>query len=263
MNKEQETKEANADRDVAAGKSLNNKVDGFRALVLAAGLGSRLKPITDSLPKCLVKINGVPVLERWLRELEQAGCEEIMVNTCYMSELVESYISNRESKVPIKIAREEVLLGTAGTLFKNIDFFNCERGMLLHADNVMAEELTSFAKKHKLRREEKTISMLVFDTSTPESCGIIELDDNGEICAYHEKRRDAPGRLANGAVFMLEGVALDKINEHFRYASDFCRDVIPHILAEVEIYKTCKPFMDIGTPRTMEEADRIWRLRGW
>ena len=45
--------------------------------------------------------------------------------------------------------------------------------------------------------------------------------------------------------------------------SDFCRDVVPHILGEVEVYKTDRPFMDIGTPKAMEEADRMWRLRGW
>ena len=64
----------------------------LRAVLLAAGYGSRLRPITNNIPKCLIKINNEPILKRWLREVESQGCEECMINTHYLYEKVEKFI---------------------------------------------------------------------------------------------------------------------------------------------------------------------------
>jgi mannose-1-phosphate guanylyltransferase len=66
----------------------------LRALLLSAGLGTRLRPLTLYTPKCLVPIGGYPLLGRWLRKLEQAGCKAVLVNTHYLAEQVEAYLQS-------------------------------------------------------------------------------------------------------------------------------------------------------------------------
>ena len=112
----------------------------FRALLLAAGFGTRLRPITLHTPKCLVPIGGEPLLGRWLRKLERAGCESVLINTHYLAKEVEAFLQGRQSSaMSIRTAHEPELLGTAGTLLANQGFFKDATGLLIHADNAMEE----------------------------------------------------------------------------------------------------------------------------
>ena len=91
-----------------------------KALLLSAGFGTRLRPITLKTPKCLVKINNIPILEHWLLKLEQIGIEEVLINTHYLSKKVEEFLKIRaKSNLKITQVYEKNLYGTAGTLIKN------------------------------------------------------------------------------------------------------------------------------------------------
>ena len=88
----------------------------LRALLLSGGYGSRLRPITDNKPKCLVEINNKPIIEHWLVKLEEIGCESVFINTHYLFEEVNKFIKSRKkSSMNIKTKYEKELLGTAGT----------------------------------------------------------------------------------------------------------------------------------------------------
>jgi mannose-1-phosphate guanylyltransferase len=93
----------------------------MKAVILAAGLGTRLRPITSATPKCLVPINGVPLLELWLRDCERAGVEAVLVNTHHLAERVEEFVAARRG-IPVTLAYEPTLLGSAGTIAANWDF---------------------------------------------------------------------------------------------------------------------------------------------
>ena len=96
----------------------------FKALLLAAGLGTRLRPITINTPKCLVKIGNLPLLEIWLTKLKNAGCESVLINTHYLSDQIDNFLQNKRfGDMKITTSYEPVLLGTAGTLINNSDFF--------------------------------------------------------------------------------------------------------------------------------------------
>jgi mannose-1-phosphate guanylyltransferase len=90
----------------------------MKAIILAAGLGTRLRPITSTTPKCLVPINGVPLLELWLRDCERAGVEAVLVNTHHLAERVEEFVAARRG-IPVTLAYEPTLLGSAGTIAAN------------------------------------------------------------------------------------------------------------------------------------------------
>ena len=92
----------------------------LKALILCAGIGSRLRPLTNNIPKCLVKISGKPLLEIWLTELERIGVEEVLINTHHLADQVIQFLENWKSKnLKVFTTFEEVLLGTAGTLIFN------------------------------------------------------------------------------------------------------------------------------------------------
>lgn len=102
----------------------------FRALLLSAGLGTRLRPITLHTPKCLVPIGGEALLGRWLRKLEMAGCDSVLVNTHYLAEQVEAFLKSwQSSTMTVQTVHEPELLGTAGTLITNQEFLKGATGL--------------------------------------------------------------------------------------------------------------------------------------
>ena len=93
----------------------------MKALLLSAGIGKRLRPLTYDTPKCLMMINGKPLLEIWLEKLFNVGVNNFLINTCYLNQKVEKFINNSKYKDMVTLVHEEKLLGTAGTLIKNIN----------------------------------------------------------------------------------------------------------------------------------------------
>ena len=94
----------------------------MKAFLLAAGVGSRLKPLTDTTPKCLVPIKGEPLLQIWLELLRKQGITEVLINIHAQAEAVRRFLAGRFSALEIKLVEEYHLLGSAGTLAANRDW---------------------------------------------------------------------------------------------------------------------------------------------
>lgn len=230
----------------------------LRALLLAAGLGTRLRPLTLHTPKCLVPINGEPLLGRWLRQLEQAGCEAVLVNTHYRAEQVETYLQSWQSPTTaVLTVHEPELLGTAGTLLANQEFFANATGLLIHADNAMAEGLRPFLAAHHNRQAGCLLTMLTFNTDIPSSCGIVELDDQDIVQGFHEKVVDPPSNRANGALYAFEPTLMEHLNRMAPPPSDFSTEVIPSLMGRIQTWHTDQPYLDIGTPEALATAQQL------
>ena len=230
----------------------------FRALLLAAGLGTRLRPVTLKTPKCLVKIGGEPLMGRWLRQLELAGCEAVLVNTHHLADQVRDFLINWKSPVmSVESVHEPHLLGTGGTLMANQEFFSGSTGLLIHADNAMAGDLKSFLSAHLNRETCCLLTMLTFTTDTPSSCGIVEIDDKQIVQAFHEKVGKPPGDRANGALYAFERDFLDHLNLMNQSPRDFSTEVIPKLLGRIQTWHTHDAYLDIGTPEALTSAQKI------
>ena len=94
----------------------------MKAILLAAGLGTRLRPITDTTPKCLVPIGSKPLLQIWLERLSEAGIGPFLINTHYLADQVKTFVEESAFRKKITLVHENHLLGTAGTLIENLDF---------------------------------------------------------------------------------------------------------------------------------------------
>ncbi len=230
----------------------------IKALLLAAGLGTRLRPLTLKTPKCLVEIDGIPLLRIWLEKLKNLGCDEVLINTHYLSDKVENYLSNLSFKnMKIKISYEEKLLGTAGTLINNSKFFNDGVGLLIHADNYTNDNLSEFIKHHSSKPKNCIMTMLTFKTENPSSCGIVEKDKLGRITQFHEKSNEFNGNCANGAIYAFNKDLMNYLKTLPKIPYDFSTDVIPNLLGNIFSYHTDKIFLDVGNNAAYRKANEI------
>ena len=230
----------------------------IRAILLAAGLGSRLRPLTNQTPKCLIKIGDKPIIEHWLEKLEEIGCESCIINTHYLHDQVNEFIANRrKSSMKIDLEYEERLLGTAGTLMKNQNFFKGSIGMLIHADNATDFKLKPLIECHLGRKSNMIMTMLTFTADNPSSCGIVEVNQDNILTDFHEKVDSPPGNKANAAVYVIEEEIFNRLPEEV-VPTDFSIDFIPRLLGKIQTLHTSLPFIDIGTPSNLEKARQLW-----
>jgi len=231
----------------------------LRALLLAAGLGTRLRPLTLHTPKCLVPIGGQPLLAHWLHQLELIQTEAALVNTHYLADRVEDFLGSRQQgSMGLKRSHEPSLLGTAGSLLANRAFFAGCTGLLIHADNFSQANLGQLLTAHLRRPASCLLTMLTFTTSRPSSCGIVEIDSRGVVVGFHEKVVNPPGNRANGALYVFEQPFLDWLLINHPNASDFSTEVITHCIGRIYTWHTDLPYIDIGTPEALAEAEAIY-----
>lgn len=225
----------------------------MKALLLCAGFGTRLRPLTDSIPKCLVSIHGKPLLKYWL-DLLFPEVDRILINTHYLASVVRDFVGADEWSDRIELVHEDELLGTAGTVLRNRAFFGDEAFILAHADNLTRFNLQAFIAAHRNRAEGIEITMMTFDTDSPQSCGIIELDVQHRVIAFHEKVANPPGRRANGAVYICEPAVVDFIASLGREVVDLSTEVLPHFLGRMQCFHNADYHRDIGTPESLRLA---------
>ena len=234
----------------------------FKALLLAAGMGTRLRPLTNSIPKCLVKIGGKPILQIWLENLSKAGCEEVIINTHYLSEKVEEYLEGKKfGDMKIITTYEPKLLGTAGTLLKNANFLLGKNCMLIHADNFTDVNLEEFLKFHKdfSIPKKRLLTMMTFTTNNPESCGIVSINNEGIVENFYEKKSTDNGNIANAAIYCFNDYLINFLISKKKNYFDFSEDVIPECINNIQTFHTNSTFIDIGTIDNLELARRKYK----
>ena len=145
-----------------------NLVKPVKGLVLSAGFGTRLQPITLTCPKCLVKVGDKPILEHWLAALQQINCSEAIINTHYLFDKVEQYLSIRPHKrIKITTSYEKQILGTAGTLKKHSNALKDSTVVMMHSDNFSDIDLKDVLETHNHRPNYCLMTMVVFNSSEP------------------------------------------------------------------------------------------------
>ena len=229
----------------------------LKAILLSAGYGTRLRPETLKKPKCLIEINNKPMLEIWLDKLSALGCEEVLINTHYLSEQVNEFILNYKSKsMKIITTHEHTLLGTAGTLIKNINFVEGNT-LMIHTDNYTTSNLNGLINAHNTRSKNCLLTMLTFTTDNPRSCGILEVNQEGIVQAFHEKVISPPSNLANGAIYIFNKEFVAWLKSQKRQLKDFSNDVLPYLTGKIQTWYTRDFFIDIGTPESLKTARTI------
>lgn len=227
----------------------------MKAILLAAGLGTRLKPITNDTPKCLVPIAGKPLLEYWLESLVSLGVSEILINTHYLAEKVEAYIQSSQYAPYVTLFNEPALLGTLNTLRESRFFVKNEDFILAHADNLCICNWQSFIKSFEQRPDKCLGTMMLFQTDSPQSCGIVEVDKKGILQAFHEKVQLPPSNLANAAIYIFESKVYELLEMMERDTNDISLDLMPHLIGKLNTWNNDGYLRDIGTVDSLIKAN--------
>lgn len=237
----------------------------MKAILLAAGRGTRLRPLTEHTPKCLVPLAGRPLLEHWFENFERAGVTEVIVNGHHLAAQVERWLDRNRSRFALKIrfVFEPVLRGTGGTVRDQRDRLRENTGeeepfFLCHGDNYTNIDLGALARFHVDRRSPLTLAL--FRTDTPSSCGIVEeITPDGRIGRFVEKPAAPHSNLASAAIFVAEPQLAHEIPAAGEV--DFSREMLPRYEGRMYGHEFEGFNIDIGTPasyaRAMALADEI------
>jgi mannose-1-phosphate guanylyltransferase len=227
-----------------------------KAFLLAAGLGTRLRPLTDRVPKCLVDIGGRPLLDIWLDALAAAGIDEVLLNVHHLHHLVEEHVVARAGRAPfVKVVHEPVLLGSAGTLHANRDFVAGERFFLaINADNLTTFDVGRLVQAH--HDAPMLATLAVFRAPHPERCGIVTVKD-GLVVAFEEKPAHPLSDLANAGLYVFDPRVLDLVEG--AGPLDIGRHLLPKVVGKSRVLDIGESFfIDIGTPEALEDARAAW-----
>lgn len=228
----------------------------MKAYLLAAGVGSRLRPLTDHTPKCLVPFKGVPLLGIWLELMRRAGITDVLINTHHLPQAVRAFVkADPVPGVRVTLFHEETLIGSAGTVWANRDFVRGEPDFLVvYADNLTDMDLGGLIRFH--RAKDAFFTMGLFEAEYPEQCGIAEVDADGRVLSFVEKPAKPKGRLANGGLYVANQGLFDVTPQ--RDFLDFGFDVLPLLAGRMFGYPIRSFYTDIGTPERLEKAQREW-----
>lgn len=230
----------------------------MKAFLLAAGVGSRLRPITDTIPKCMVDIDGRPLLDIWLDEFARAGVDEVLVNLHHLPDLVRTHLADRSGPPAVHTVFEPELLGSAGTLMANRSWVAGEEFFLAcNADNLTDFDLSVLAEAH--RSGDAIATLTAFHSRAPSSGGVLEVDGSGRVLAFTEKPEHPASDLVNAGMYAFSTSLLDEISQPAPV--DIGYYLLPMLVGRARAVPVEGYFRDIGTPETYRRAREEWPAR--
>jgi mannose-1-phosphate guanylyltransferase len=241
----------------------------MKAFLLAAGKGTRLRPYTDSMPKCLIPVHGKPLLEIWLDHLRQQHIREVLINTHHHADQVEAFVRDYSHRrdIHIVLSYEPRLLGSAGTILHRRDFVDSEADfMIIYADNLTNINLNRFGAFHQhCRKKNGILTMGLFHAPNPSSCGIAELDADQRITAFTEKPEKPKSDLANAGIYMASreifGCFPKPLSEPGSVL-DIGHHVLPLLIGRMYGYPITEYLRDIGAIESYRLALKEWPVSG-
>ncbi|MDH4179965.1 MAG: nucleotidyltransferase family protein, partial [Armatimonadota bacterium] len=219
----------------------------MKAMVLAAGLGERMRPLTEHLPKPLLPIANRPVMSCILEHLARHGFTDVIANLHYRPEDIVDYFGDG-SRFGVNLAytHEEQLWGIAGGVRRCKDFFAGETFLVIGADDLTDMDLTALVAEH--RRAGAMASIGLVEVEETSQYGIVVTDGDGRIQRFVEKPKgESPSRTANTQIYLFESAVFDFIPPNQVY--DFGFDAFPDMVAQaVPFYGFSLPgyWRDIG-----------------
>ncbi|MBL7147270.1 MAG: nucleotidyltransferase family protein [Nanoarchaeota archaeon] len=231
----------------------------MKAIILSAGLGTRIRPLTDNIPKVMLPINEKPLLEHHINLLRKHGITDIAINLHYMPNKIIEYFQNG-SRLGVKInySHEKELLGTSGAVKKLKPFFK-ETFIVVYGDVAVDVDFAKLIEFHKKNKAEATL--VVHESDHPEDSDVIEINEKNEIVKlWNKPHKTMPkSNLTNAALYILEPEIINYIPEG---KSDFIKDVFPSLLKnnlKVMGYNTEEFIKDMGTLERYEIVKKYFK----
>ena len=232
----------------------------MKSIILCAGEGTRLRPITYECPKCMIRVGDKPLLEYLIILARNHGITEIAINLFHLPDSITDYFGDGgKFGVNITYSPEEELLGSAGAV-KRLEGFLDETFVVIYGDLLTDLDLTKMAGFHQKHNAPVTVSL--YQVPNPEECGLVETTDNDRIVRFVEKPDpdDVFTDWANAGVYIIEPEIIKYIPNTHPY--DFGSDLFPKLLNEdvpLYGYRISEELIDIGSPYKLEKANRMFK----
>jgi mannose-1-phosphate guanylyltransferase len=230
----------------------------MKAFLLAAGVGSRLRPITDTIPKCMIPVGGQPLLDIWLDAFDQAGVDEVLVNLHHLPDVVRNHLDARAGTPSVRTFFEPELLGSAGTLAANRAWVEGEEMFLAcYADNLTDFDLRSLVETH--RKHGTVATLAVFHSDRPSAGGVVELDAVGTVTGFTEKPSHPVSDLVNAGMYAFHPGVLDEIGGP--PPLDIGHHLLPRLVGRAKAIPVEGYLRDLGTVDAYRRAEQEWPVR--
>jgi NDP-sugar pyrophosphorylase family protein len=235
----------------------------MKAMILAAGEGSRLRPLTLNCPKPMLPVAGRPAIEWIVAWLHVHGVQDLVINLHHRPEAVIEHFGDGASfGVNITFSREDRILGTAGGV-KHVEHLFREAFIVVYGDVLTDLDLDTLIDFHNGKGAAPHVTLSLYHVPNPTECGIVELDENGRVTRFVEKpAADAVfSDLANAGVLIVDPLLLQYVPGETFY--DFSNDLLPLLLQKgIPIYGQPLPagtyLIDMGTPEKYERVQDEW-----
>jgi mannose-1-phosphate guanylyltransferase len=227
----------------------------LKAFLLAGGHGTRLRPLTDSVPKCLVPIRGTPLLDIWLDLCARSGITEVLINLHANRQAIEQHLERKRSPVKVRLSHEERLLGSAGTLAANRAWINSAPAFwVLYSDVLTNTNLRRMSDFHSAHKDVATLGL--YQVAEPSRCGVAITDDSGVIIDFEEKPENPRSNWVFSGLMVAGPGLFDVIPPCI--PADLAFHVLPRLLGKMRAFPLADYLLDIGTMPNYQEAQITW-----
>ncbi len=227
----------------------------MKAFLLSAGRAERLRPLTETIPKCLVKIQQVPLLAIWLEICRRSGITEALINLHWQPEAVLQFLRTFQTPVRISTVFEPELLGSAGTVRKNWHWVRDEEQFwVIYTDVLTTADLRRIAKASSSHNG--ILTLVVNQVEDPSGCGLATLDEDGRVQLFEEKPARPASNLAFSGFFLARRNLIDHLPS--QAFLDFGLHVFPRLGGKMRAYLIKDYCTDIGTPERLASAQQNW-----
>lgn len=226
----------------------------MKAFLLAAGNGTRLRPLTDKTPKCLLPIRGIPMLQIWLQTCKNFGIREVLINLHAHAEVVRDFVEKNDTGVWAHVSEEPELLGSAGTLRANRDWVANEDFWIFYADVLNCADLDAIKSVHRKHKPVATLGL--YRVPDPERCGIASLDAHGIIKNFVEKPQHPKSNLAFAGLMIGTPELLNMIPDQTPVDIGF--HLLPRLCGRMLGVPIDDYLLDIGTLENYQIAQQTW-----
>ena len=228
----------------------------MKALILAGGLGTRLRPLTYSRPKHMLPIANVPHIEHVFALLERHRVSEVVLLTSYLAEAFEATVHRAAQRgIEVTVTHEREPLGTAGALKNAQELVGDETFLAFNGDVLTDVDLTAMIDWHRERGAEATI--VLTPVEDPSAYGVVPTETDGRVLGFIEKppAGEAPTNLVNAGVYVCEPRLLDRIPTGRVSSAE--RELWPDVVKDGTLFAqgTDAYWMDIGTPEKYLQAN--------
>lgn len=227
------------------------------AIILAGGLGTRLREVVKEIPKSMAPVGGRPFLEYQLAYIKQFGIKQVVFSVGYLRDSIIEYFGNHFNGFDISYAIEKAPLGTGGGIKNAFDFVKNKQAFVLNGDTMFDIDLNAMEDHH--RKEQADISLALKEMDDISRYGAVYMNKQNRITGFSEKNTQTGYGPINGGIYIINKNIFQQLNLSEKFSME--KDVFEKRLTDLTIvgFPSAGYFLDIGIPRDYQQAQQEFK----